>query len=731
MATSFPFYRQLDAMDCGPSCLRMVARHYGRPYSLQYLREHSYLDREGVSLRGIMEAAEHIGLRSLPAKLPFAGEGEEDAGLLDAPLPAIVHWQQQHFVVLYRLNRKYAWIADPAVGKRKLSHAEFKRNWLSGSTKGVALLLEPTPAFYDQEGVKHGQAGLGYLLGYLRPYRHFFIQLFLGLFLASLLQLAFPFLTQAIVDVGIKNADLGFIYLILIAQLMLFLGQTAVTVIQNWILLHLGARLNLSLASDFLAKLMKLPISFFEAKMAGDLLQRIADQRRIEAFLTSASLSFVFSAFNLVVFGLVLLLYNGLIFLLFLLGSLLYVGWILLFLKRRQQADSLRFQELSNNQSSLIELIQGMPEIKLQNSGAKRRWQWSEIQARLFRANLKALSVEQYQDTGAAFITQLKDILITFLSAKLVIEGQITLGMMLAIQFIIGQLNLPLRQLVAFIRSSQDARLSLERLMEVQQLPPEEEGAPAFFADGLPEDKDIHIRGLSFQYNKLANMALKNIDLDIPYGQTTAIVGVSGSGKTTLLKLLLGFYPPTQGTIKVGGIPLGQLSRRLWRSRCGAVLQDGFIFSDSIANNIAESSERVDRGQVLQAAEMANVQEFAEQLPLGLNTIIGPRGNGLSQGQRQRILIARALYKAPDFLFFDEATNALDAPNERDILEKLQGFFAGRTAVVAAHRLSTVKNAGQIVVLDKGAIVEKGRHEELLAQKGLYYELIRNQLELG
>jgi ATP-binding cassette, subfamily B, bacterial len=731
MPTSFPFYRQFDAMDCGPACLRMVARHYGRAYSLQYLREHSYLDREGVSLRGIMEAAEHIGLRSLPVKLPFASEGSGQAGLAEAPLPAIVHWQQRHFVVLYRLGRKHAWIADPGVGKRKITHAEFKRHWLGEGDQGVALLLEPTPEFYQSEAPQQAQPRFQYYLAYLRPYRHYFGQLFLGLFLASLIQLAFPFLTQAIVDVGIQNVDLGFVYLVLIAQLTLFLGQTAVTVIQNWILLHLGARLNLSLLSDFLAKLMQLPISYFDAKMAGDLLQRIADQRRIESFLTSSTLSFVFSAFNLLVFGLVLLIYNLQIFAVFLVGSLLYLGWILLFLRRRQEVDYLRFQELSDNQSSLIEIIQGMPEIKLQNSGRKRRWQWSEIQARLFRANLKTLSIEQYQDNGAAFISQIKDILIVFLAAKLVIDGQITLGMMLAVQFIVGQLNVPLRQLAVFVRSSQDARLSLERLMEVQQLPPEEDSRPGFFGEGLPADKSLHLSGLSFRYNKLADFALQDIELDIPYGETTAIVGASGSGKTTLLKLLLGFYEPQQGQIRVGGIPLAQLSHSLWRSRCGAVLQDGFIFSDTIASNIAESSEQIDRARLLRAAEIANVREFIEQLPLGFNTMVGPRGNGLSQGQRQRILIARAVYKEPDFLFFDEATNALDAPNERDILEKLQGFFAGRTAIVVAHRLSTVKNAGQIVVLDQGRIVEKGRHEELIAQKGAYYKLIRNQLELG
>lgn len=718
-------------MDCGPACLRMVARHFGRDFSLQYLRERSHADREGVSLRGIMEAAESIGMRALPVKIGFSEEAEEEPALANAPLPAIVHWRQNHFVVLYHIGRRHAWIADPAAGKAKLSHEAFRRNWLGGNDKGLALLLEPTPAFYDKDSPAPPRRDFRHLLAYLRPYRRYLLQLSLGLLLGSFFQLAFPFLTQAIVDVGIKNVDLGFIYLILIAQLMLFLGQVTVSFLQNWILLHIGARINLSLISDFLDKLIKLPISFFDAKMVGDLLQRIADQRRIEAFLTSSTLSFLFSAVNLLVFGLVLWWYDGLIFAVFLGGSLLYVLWILLFLRRRQEVDYLRFQELANNQSNLIELIQGMQEIKLQNSGRKRRWLWSDIQARLFRANLRALAVEQYQDAGAGFITQLKDILITFLAARLVIGGDITLGMMLAIQFIIGQLNVPLQRLIAFIRAAQDAGLSLERLLEVQQMEPEEGGHDARLADELPAGRGIRIEGLSFRYNELSDFVLKDITLDIPEGKVTAIVGPSGSGKTTLLKLLLGFYTPARGAVRVGGLPLQRISPSLWRSHCGAVMQDGFLFSDTIASNIAESSEQVDKPRLRAAAETANVLEFSEQLPLGLNTMIGAKGNGLSQGQRQRILIARAVYKEPDFLFFDEATNALDAPNERDILEKLGHFFDGRTVVIVAHRLSTVMGAHQIVVLDKGEIVEKGAHEELIARRGAYFQLIRNQLELG
>ncbi|MCB0560530.1 MAG: peptidase domain-containing ABC transporter [Lewinellaceae bacterium] len=731
MLDRFPHYYQLDFMDCGPACLRMVAKHYGKSYSLQYLREHSYISREGVSLRGIIEAAEHIGLRTLPVKLPFDGKSQGQSFFVDAPLPSIVHWRQQHFVVVYKISRRYIWIADPNSGKFKLDHETFRKYWQGDGEQGIALLLEPTPEFYKKGGQREPRANYLFLTTYLKPYRRYFIQLMIGLFLGSVFQLIFPFLTQAIVDIGIQNQNIGFIYLILIAQLMLFLGQTSVTVIQNWLLLHIGTRINVSLISDFLAKLMKLPIGYFDAKMVGDLLQRIADQDRIEAFLTSSALNFIFSAFNLLVFGMVLLIYDFRIFLIFLIASILYVLWIFVFLRRRKEIDYHRFQELSYHQNTLIELIQGMQEIKLQNSGRKRRWQWSDIQARLFGINLQSLAIDQYQNAGGSFITQLKDILITFLTAKLVIDGEITLGMMLAVQFIIGQLNVPLRQMITFIRTGQDAKISLERLWEIQNLKAEEEDTP-FSATSFPsEQRDIRVEGLSFQYNKLADLVLKDISLHIPEGKVTAIVGASGSGKTTLVKLLLGFYPPGQGSIKACGLPLSNINKAFWRSQCGAVMQDGYIFSDTIANNIAESAEQVDKQRLVQAVETANIRAYIESLPLSYNTMIGAKGNGISQGQRQRILIARAVYKDPEFLFFDEATNALDARNEKTIVHNLEQFFRGKTVVVVAHRLSTVKNADQIVVLENGEVVEKGAHQELIEKKGAYYELIRDQLELG
>lgn len=752
----FPYYRQLDAMDCGPTCLRMVAKHYGKNYSLDTLREKSYITREGVSLLGTSEAAESIGFRTMGVKITFEQLVEE------APLPCIAHWKQNHFVVVYKITKKRGklppsilpergeeapslsgragggyviHIADPAEGLVKLSEKEFKNCWLStkdqGEEKGVCLLLEPTPDFYNADGEKQDKASFGFLFKYLRPYKKFLTQLFLGLLAGSLLQLIFPFLTQAIVDYGISNRDIGFVYLVLIAQLMLFTGRTAIEFIRGWILLHISTRINISLISDFLIKLMKLPIRFFDTKMIGDIMQRIGDHTRIQNFLTSTSLSILFSVFNLLIFGAILAFYNVTIFLVFLLGSSLYAAWIIIFMKRRKELDYKRFSQLSNNQSNVIQLITGMQEIKLNNCEKQKRWEWERIQAGLFKVNVKSLSLNQYQQAGSVFINEVKNIIISFIAAAAVIHGEMTLGMMMAVQYIIGQLNSPVEQMISFMQSAQDAKISLERLGEIHDKEDEENPDDDKLAE-LPEQKTIKISDLSFQYEgPHSEMVLENLDLLIPENKITAVVGTSGSGKTTLIKLLLGFYDPIKGEIEIGGSRLQNFSQKMWRSKCGVVMQDGFIFSDTIAKNIAVGEETVNKEKLLSAVKVANIHEFIESLPLGYNTKIGSDGHGLSQGQKQRILIARAVYKDPDFIFLDEATNALDANNERKIMEKLDEFFKGRTVVVVAHRLSTVKNSDQIVVLEKGKIVELGTHEELSKKKGAYYELVKNQLELG
>ncbi|MEL6672700.1 MAG: peptidase domain-containing ABC transporter [Bacteroidota bacterium] len=728
MKKRFPFFHQHDAMDCGPTCLRMIAAYHGKAYSLPYLRDLSYFSRNGVSLQGIMEAGEHIGYRCLPVQIPME-QTDHAPGLESAPLPCVAHWGQDHFVVVYKVTPKHVYIADPAEGRIKLDRNDFRANWESDGRTGIILLLEPTPDFYTHEGEEVEKGSFQYLLKYLIPHKKLIVQFVLGLFLLSIFQLIFPFLTQSIVDSGIKNQDINFIYLILIAQLMIFVGQTSVTFFQNWILLHISTRLNVSLISDFLIKLMKLPIGFFDTKMVGDLLQRIGDHQRIETFLTGDTLTTLFSLINFFTFGLILLFYNLPIFLVFVGATAAYILWIMFFLKKRREVDYQRFTHLSENQNALIELIQGMQEIKLQNSERKRRRKWAGIQARLFRAEIRSLAISQYQDAGAFSINQLKDIFISFIAATAVIKGDMTLGMMMAVQYIIGQLNAPLHRMIQFIRSAQDAQISLERLDEIHGQKNEQQEQEAF--DLLPEAADIEIKNLSFQYNPLDEPVLNNINLTIPHGKMTAIVGTSGSGKTTLVKLLLGFYEPNMGQIQVGGTSLQYLNKAFWRGKCGAVMQDGYLFSDTIANNISESTDRVDKNRLLRSVRTANVHEFIEGLPLSYNTMIGATGNGISQGQRQRILIARAVYKNPNFLFFDEATNALDAKNERIIVDNLQEFFAGKTVITVAHRLSTVRNADQIVVLEKGEIVEIGTHQELVTHKGTYYHLVKDQLELG
>lgn len=726
---SVPHYIQHDAMDCGPTCLRMVAAFYGKRYSLEGLREKSFITREGVSMLGISEAAEKIGFRSICVQVGYEK-------LQEAPLPCIIHWNQQHFVVVYKLNDKHVWVADPGAGKLKYTKEEFCNCWLSSRKNeedtGVALLLEPTPEFYtiEDEGDEVNRRGFSFLYSYLRPYRGLVGQLLLGLLLGSMIQLMLPFLTQSVVDFGINNQNLGFIYLVLIAQLMLSFSSSAVDFIRGWILLHLGTRINIALISDFLIKLMKMPISYFDSKMTGDILQRINDHKRIQDFLTGSSLSVIFSVFNIIIFGIVLLVYSGMIFLIFMGGSALYVAYVWLFMKKRAELDHKRFAQQSANQSTVVQLVNGMQEIKLSACEQQKRWEWERIQAKLFKVNIKSLALRQYQDSGAVLINQSKNLLITALVASLVVKGEMTLGMMLSVQYIIGQLNSPVNELIAFARDMQDARLSMNRLSEVRDKPDEEDPTRELLRE-IPEGKEIRLQNLNFKYDPLSEYpTLDNVSLVIPPGKQTAIVGMSGSGKTTLVKLLLGFYPPASGDIFIGDTPLGSYSIREWRKRCGVVMQDGFIFSDSIAGNIAPGVERIDKKKLRHAAEVANIHDFIEELPLGYNTKIGQEGHGLSQGQKQRILIARAVYKDPEFIFFDEATNALDANNERIIMNNLQTFFKGRTSVVVAHRLSTVRNAEQIIVIEQGKIAETGTHEALIALEGRYYQLVKNQLEL-
>jgi ATP-binding cassette subfamily B protein len=798
MSNSFPFYHQMDSMDCGPTCLRMVAKHYGRHYLAQTLRERAQISREGVSLFGLSEAAEKLGFRTVGVRITTK------TLIDDVPLPAILHWDKNHFVVLYsiekkqgvleRLHLKDIWggrkalddtaetdsdtissprlqaplqskfkqpylfhVADPAHRHITYTRKEFEQHWLAreieGKAEGVALLLEPTPQFYDEpeEKAPSKMDGLLSMVGYLWQYRSLVVQLMLGMLVGSGLQLLFPFLAQSVVDIGINTQNLAFIYIILFAQLALILGRSVVEFIRSWILLHISVRINLTILSDFLSKIMRLPLSFFDVKKFGDIMQRIGDHHRIESFLTGQTLMVLFSLFNLIIFGFALAFYDLTIFGVAVGASVLYTGWVLLFLKQRRQLDTKRFTVSSRNQSQIVQLIQGMQDIKLAGAEIPKRWEWERTQARLFRWNVKNLALSQYQAAGGLLINEGKNIFITFLVAKAVIDGYLTIGEMLSVQYILGQFNAPISQFVSFMQSWQDAQMSMERLNEVHEMK-DEESAELFKRKEWDFGLDILLKGVNYTYPGAGNEPiLRGVNLHIPYGKTTAIVGTSGSGKTTLLKLLLRFYEPQQGEIRLlnpsvcselqsttnnlftssESINLSHLSHSFWRQQCGVVMQDGFIFSDTIARNIAMSDEVIDQRKLYHAAKIANIHDFIEALALGYHTKIGTEGNGISQGQKQRILIARAVYKDPKLLLFDEATNALDSSNEAVIIKNLEDFFKGRTVVVVAHRLSTVKKADQIVVMEKGVIVECGTHEKLVALKNKYFQLISNQMELA
>ena len=724
----FPTYRQTESKDCGPTCIKIVAKYYGKLINTQQLRDLSETTREGSSLMGLSDAVESVGFKSLGVKLSLEK-------LKEAPLPCILHWNKNHFVVLYKIKKNAYYISDPAHGLIILTEEEFLKHWIGNNATaqtedGICLLIEPTPKFYDGQFEEDQKFGFSFIFKYLFKYKKFIAQLIIGLLAGSLLQLILPFLTQSVVDVGIKNQDLNFVYLILIAQLLLFIGRASLEIIRSWILLHLSTRINISLISDFFIKLMKLPISYFDVRMTGDLLQRINDHKRIERILTTSSLNILFSMFNLVIFSLVLGYYSLQIFGVFVLGSVLYFAWVLFFFKKRKELDYKRFAEVSQEQSKVIELINGMQEIKLHNAEKRMRWNWEYVQARLFKVATKSLALEQTQGVGSNFINELKNMLITILSAKLVIDGDITLGMMMAISYIVGQLNSPITQLISFMRDVQDAQISLDRLGEIHNMEDEEKPGDNK-ASHIPEDADIKLKNITFRYTGGLEPVLKNLSLEIPANKITAIVGVSGSGKTTLMKLLLGFYKPDKGDILLENFSINNISQRAWRHECGVVMQEGYIFNDTIAKNIAIGEDYIDKDKLHHSIEVANISDYIEGLPLGYNTKIGNEGAGLSTGQKQRLLIARSVYKNPKYLFFDEATSALDANNEKVIMENLNKFFKDKTAVVIAHRLSTVKNADQIVVLDNGKVIEKGTHNELVKLKGDYYHLVKNQLELG
>lgn len=744
----FKFYSQFDKMDCAPTCLKMISEYYGKKISLDYLRDLCYMNQEGVSLMNLKKASEKLGF------VTIAANANINALIKLNNFPCIAYWNQEHYVVLLSvkekfisklLSRKNANIifemADPAHGIVHVNFETFKRSWIStDDEKGTVLLLEPSDNFNSikNAGEIQGKAtDYSFILKYVSTYRKYFYQLLLGLISASAIALIFPFLSQLLIDLGVIKKNINYIYLILFSQLFLFIGNALINIVQSWLLLHVNARISLSILSNFLTKLLKLPIRFFDTKSIGDISQRIYDHHRIEGFLTGVLLSTLFSMINIIVSSIVLAYYDVKILTVFTIFSVAAVSWILIFSKKRKQLDYERFANSKENQNKLYELIYGMQEIKLYGSEVPKRLEWEKIQVNLFRLNIKSLSLEQYQRSGFLFISQLKNIVMSFLAAKGVIQGEFSLGVLLSISYIIGQTNGPLEQLVNFVKAAQDAKLSIDRMQEIYSKEDEGTGLQTNPSAFTKEDpfflhKDLVLDNVSFQYEgPYSPFVIKDLSLRIPKGKIYAIVGASGSGKTTLLKLLLGFYSPTSGQILIGNTGLNEIIPSEWRAQCGTVMQDGYIFTDTISRNIAFDGKDICDEKLNKAVNISNIKEFINGLPLKYATKIGNDGIGISGGQRQRIFIARAVYKDPQYLFFDEATSALDANNETIIMNNLNRFFIKKTVIIIAHRLSTVKNADCIVVMDKGKIVETGNHEDLCSKKGYYYTLVKNQLELG
>lgn len=730
----FPHYRQLNASDCGPTALRMIAKFYGLNYSAEMLRRHCYISRRGVNMQGINEGAQYIGFDTVGVKLTFEQLAEEGV------FPCILYWNQNHFVVCYGIEKhKHGGykihISDPASQRLTYTKEEFERCWIgppkNKDSNGVALMLEPGENFgkVEDEYKKNSRSLLSFAR-YFTPYRSMIGQLLLAMLVGSLMQMVLPFLSQAMVDQGINGKNLNVITLILLAQLGFFVATLSIDYIRSWIMLHMNSRIDIQLIADFLIKLTAMPLQFFDSRMTGDILQRIGDHGRIKNFLLSNSLRIVFSLINLVVFLSILAYYNMLVLAIFVIGNALYVIWISFFMRYRRELDIKRFNQSAQEQSKMIQLIQGMQDIKLNNCERQKRWEWERIQVKLFQIGLKGLRIGQIQQSGSVFFTQTTHILIYYIAAKAVVEGSMTIGMMMSLTYIIGQVSAPIGEFIGFAQSFQDAKISLERLNEIHSQDDEESDVDKKLAT-LPAERDIEIKDLSFSYNGSEHeLVLKNISLSIPAHKVTAIVGESGCGKTTLIKLLQGFYEPMHGSIKIGGTILSDINPHTWRAATGSVMQDSFIFSDTIANNIAVNSDEIDKEQMMNAAHMACIDDYVKSLPLGYDTIIGMEGKGVSQGQRQRILIARAIYKNPKYIFLDEATNSLDATNEARIMDNLRRFYEGRTVVVSAHRLSTVRDADQIVVMAGGEIVEMGNHESLLKRRGKYYELVKHQMNV-
>lgn len=723
----FPVEYQMDSQDCGPASLKIIAKHFGKFYSLQFMRDRCGITKEGVSLLDLSTGAESIGLRTLAIKCTT------NDVVNSIPFPAILFWKNSHFVVVYHSDKKHIWVSDPAKGRIKYSHEEFKQGWYQkGEKRGVLLAVEPTAEFKDSKAEREQKKNsFSSILKYFFPYKHNFGLIFIIMLVVTALQGMLPFISKAVIDVGIRTSDVKFIHMVLIGNISILLSVMIFNVLRDWILLHITARVNIALISDYLIKLMKLPVTFFENKLMGDILQRAQDHERIRSFIMNNSLALIFSTFTFVIFAIILLIYNAVIFYIFLAGSILYVCWVLLFLSIRKKLDWEYFELLSRNQSYWVETVSAIQDIKIYNYEKYRRWKWEEIQARLYHVNKRVLAITNAQNLGAQFIESIKNMGIVFFCAMAVIKGDITFGVMISTQFIIGMLNGPLVQFINFVVGAQYAKISFLRINEIRQLEDEEELLSIGNTSILPEKKTIRLENVHFQYTQNSPLVLRNIYLQIPEDKITAIVGGSGSGKSTLLKLLVRLYKPSYGEIKMDTMNVNAINLHQWRNLCGVVMQDGKMFSDTILNNIVLDADRIDYDWLREVCRIAQIEDEINAMPKGFETIVGETGRGLSGGQKQRLLIARALYKNPKFLFLDEATNALDSINERKIVDALNNAFQQRTVVVIAHRLSTIRNADQIVVLDKGFIVEAGNHQTLMEKKGHYFELVSSQMQIS
>jgi ATP-binding cassette subfamily B protein len=719
----FPHEFQLDAKDCGPTCIKIISKFYGRFYSLSYLRDLCGITREGVSFLDISDACESISLRTKCIKIDFAT-------LQTIPLPCIVHWNNDHFIVLYKITKKQVFISDPAKGLLKYSIADFKQGWSGSTNIGTALAIEPMADFKQRSAIDKMERKKTFenFLDYFTPYKKSFINLFVVMLIVTILQAFLPFISKSIIDVGIQTNDLDFIDLVLIANIAIIVSVLLSNMVRDWILLHITSRVNISLISDYLIKLMKLPITFFENKLIGDILQRAQDHERIRDFIMNNSLNFIFSILTFFIFGIILFVYNPILCLIYFTGSTLFILWVVFFLKFRKKLDWEYFDIHTKNQSYWVETIGSIQDIKINNYEKQKRWKWEALQVSMFKIDQKILRITNAQNLGAQFINQLTNLFITFYCAKAVIRGEITFGVMISTQFIIGMLNGPIMQFISFIQSAQYAKISFLRLNEIHELEEEEENE-INNSIKLPEDKSLLLRNVSFQYSRNGNYILSNISMIIPQGKVTAIVGDSGSGKTTLLKLILRLYKPTHGELTMGNLNIQNINLKQWRDSCGAVMQDGRIFSDTIQNNIVLDDENINYERLKKAVTAANIASEIEAMPKGYQTMMGESGRGLSGGQKQRILIARALYKDPDYLFFDEATNSLDVINEQKIVTALEEIFENKTVIVVAHRLSTIRKADQIIVLKNGYITEIGNHDTLmLREEGHYYQLVNTQI---